>query len=130
MSGETVAPTGNGAATTRFTIALGVLALVSPVFDLSHSSNTNFVAVHGAGMVTFAVVGLITLLGVITEMRLLVVAAGAVSLAAGVLQFVQFGRSTNWMEGNGSTAALFLGLALGLLVVGLLHEEEAGPKQP
>ena len=58
-----------------------------------------------------------------TALRPLVLVAGAGYAVATVLQLVQFGRSTNWLNGNGSTFVLLLGLAVGLLVVGLSSRE-------
>lgn len=106
----------------RGVLGLGVLAVLSPAFSLSTTSNTNFVAVHGAGLITFVVIGVLALLGGLTGRAPVTLLAGAISVLAGVLQFAQFGRSKNWLEGNGSTAALLLGLALGLLVIGLNRE--------
>jgi hypothetical protein len=39
------------------------------------------------------------------------------------LQLVQAGRTTNWLDGNGSTVALLLGLGTGLLVSGLARHK-------
>lgn len=99
--------------------ALGVAGVVSLVFSLTTSSNNNFVTVQGAGLIVFPVLGACALLGGVTGRRILVQVAGAAYVAAAILQLVQFGRSTNWIDGSGSTFALLLGLGIGLLVVGL-----------
>ena len=39
--------------------------------------------------------------------------AGAVAVLAALIQFGQFGRSTNWLGGNGSTAAFLAALGIG-----------------
>jgi len=49
---------------------------------------------------------------------------------ARVLLLVQIGGSTNWLNGNGSTFALLLSLAVGLLVVGLSSREHPASDHP
>lgn len=125
----------NAPAFDRGAIALGVLAVLSPLFSLSSTSNTNFVAVHGVGLVAFLVLGVLGIVGGLTHSAPVVVLAGGAAAAAGVLQFAQFGRSSNVLEGNGSTGALFLTLALGWLVIGLERNatastETAGEEAP
>ncbi len=101
-------------------IALGVLGVVSPVFHLlDNSSKTNFVAVDGLGLWTFVVLGLVAIVGGVTHRAIVVSAAGAAFAVTAVIQLVQFGRSTNYFDGNGSTFSLMFALALGLLVLGL-----------
>ncbi len=98
---------------------LGVVGVASLVFALSTSSNNNFVAMQGAALIVFPVLGMCAVVGGITGRRILVQLAGAAYIAAAILQLVQFGRSTNWIDGSGSTFALLLALGIGLLVVGL-----------
>jgi len=98
---------------------LGVAGVASLAFSLSTSSNNNFVTMQGAAMIVFPLLGMCALVGGITGRRILVQLAGAAYIAAAILQLVQFGRSTNWIDGSGSTFALLLALGIGLLVVGL-----------
>ncbi len=98
---------------------LGVAGVASLVFSLTTSSNNNFVTIHGAALIVFPVLGMCAVVGGITGRRILVQLAGAAYIAAAILQLVQFGRSTNWIDGSGSTFALLLALGIGLLVVGL-----------
>ena len=101
-------------------VALGALGVISPVFHLlDGSAKTNFVAVNGLGMWTFVLIGLVAVVGGATGRAVVVVGAGAVFAVTAVVQLVQFGRSTNVFDGNGSTFTLMFALALGLLVVGL-----------
>lgn len=97
---------------------LGAAGVASVVFSLTTSSNNNFVKVTGAGLLVFPLLGLCALAGGLTGRRILVRLAGVAYVAAAVLQLAQFGRSTNWLGGIGSTFALLLALGLGLLVVG------------
>lgn len=108
----------------RFAAALGLLGLVSPLFGLSSSARTNFVLVQGAGAVVLVLIGGVALAGALLRRGPVLVIAGAAALVAAVLQLIQFGRSTNWLEGNGSTFSLLLGLGVGLLVCGLTRTED------
>lgn len=111
----------------RGAVALGLLGVVSPVFSLlDRSAKTNFVAVHGPGEWVLVVVGLVAVLGGFTQRSAPVVAAGGLFAVAAVVQLVQFGRGTNWLDGNGSTFSLMFALALGLLVVGLARPHRVG----
>ena len=100
----------------RAVLVLGAVAVASPLFALSTSSNNNFVLVQGAGLVVLPLLGLVAVLGAVTARTMIVVLAGAGFLAAAVLQLVQFGRSLNWLGGNGSTFSLLLALGIGVIV--------------
>lgn len=103
----------------RAALALGATGVASPIFALSTSSNNNFVLVQNAGLVVFPVLGLVAVLGVVLAHRLFVVLAGAGFAVAALIQLLQFGHSTNWIDGNGSTFSLLMALGIGLLTAGL-----------
>ena len=63
--------------------------------------------------------GLCAVLAGVTRRRWAATATGAVFLVAAVVQVPVWAGGDNWLGGNGSTAALWLGLGLGLLAVGL-----------
>ncbi|MGI9155386.1 MAG: Rv1678 family membrane protein [Marmoricola sp.] len=102
----------------RAALALGVGGVLSDVFWLSTSSNNNFVLVQGLALVVFPVLGAVGIAGGLSGRRTLVVAAGTGYVVAALIQLFQFGRSTNWLAGNGSTFVLFAAWGVGLLVVG------------
>ncbi|WP_372729428.1 hypothetical protein [Nocardioides sp.] len=104
----------------RAALLLGALAVLSPVFALSTSSNNNFVTVRNGGLIVLVVLGLVALAGGWLSRPPVVLAAGVGFGLAALLQLVQLGRSTNWLDGSGSTFALLLALAIGLVTVGLL----------
>lgn len=106
----------------RAAVALGVLGLVTPGFALSTSSNNNFVLVQGLALVVFPVLGLIAIVGGLIGQRALIAAAGSAYGIAALVQLVQLGRSTNWLDGNASTFSLLLALAVGLLFTGALSD--------
>ncbi|MFY9916035.1 MAG: hypothetical protein WAK18_15305 [Nocardioidaceae bacterium] len=108
----------------RAAATLGAAGVASLVFSLTTSSNNNFVKVTGPALLVFPLLGLIALAGGLMARRQVVVVAGAAYVVAGLLQLAQFGRSTNWLEGNGSTFALLTSLGIGLLVVGLAPRED------
>ena len=104
----------------RAVLALGAVGLLSPLFALTTSSNNNFVLVQGFGLVVLPLLGLVAVLGALAGQRAMVLlAAGGFVLAAAV-QLAQFGRSTNWLGGNGSTFSLLMALGIGLLAVALV----------
>ena len=100
----------------RAVLALGAVALASPLFALSTSSNNNFVLVRGVGLVVLPLLGFLAVLGAAASRAPIVLLAGAGFLLAAVLQLAQFGRSPNWLGGNGSTFSLLLALGIGLIV--------------
>ncbi|MDQ4037787.1 MAG: hypothetical protein M3313_05430 [Actinomycetota bacterium] len=88
--------------------AVSILLILAPSNDAVRMAKVTPVA--ALVLVLVAVVGA---LGARTGKEALYLAAGGVSLVASVIQLVQFGRSTNWVAGNGSTAALLAGFGLG-----------------
>ena len=109
----------------RAAVALGAGGVLSDLFALSTSSNNNFVAVHGPALWVFPVLGAVAIAAGLTGRSSLAVLAAVGYLVAAVVQLVQFGRSTNWLEGNGSTFALLAAWGVGLLLVGLTRREQA-----
>ncbi len=111
----------------RAALALGALGVLSPVFALTTSSNNNFVLMKPGAIFVLPVLGLLTIVGVLLENRLVVLAAGAGSAVAALLQLVQFGHATNWLGGNGSTFSLLLALGVGLLTLAALGPTDTPP---
>ena len=107
----------------RSAVALGALGMVAPAFALTTSSNNNFVLVEGLALLVFPVLGLIAAVGGLTGRRAIVAAAGAGYAVTALIQLVQLGLDTNWLDGNASTFSLLLALAVGLLITGLLPED-------
>lgn len=98
----------------RFGYGLSAAAAVSILFILAPGNDAvRLVRVTPVVAVVLLVVALLGGLGARTGRRLFYLAAGALALAAGILQLAQFGRNLNWLEGNGSTAAFLAGLGIG-----------------
>ena len=101
----------------RGAFALGALAVVSPLFALGRPRFTDFVTMQVAAIIVVPVLGLVVLVGAATGLRLLVFIAGLGFGLSALLQLTQFGRSPNWLGGDGKTFSLLLGLAVGLTAV-------------
>jgi hypothetical protein len=114
----------------RAALALGVVGVISPAFALTTSSNNNFVLVQGLGLVVFPVLGLVAVLGVALAKRLIVILAGAGFALAALVQLAQFGRSPNWLDGNGSTFSLLMALGIGLLATALTPSVPSADEAP
>lgn len=94
--------------------ALSAAAVVSIIFILAPSTDAvRFVKISPAVAVVLLVIALLGALGARTGQAALSLAAGVLALLAALLQLVQFGQSTNWLAGSGSTAALLAGLGVG-----------------
>lgn len=121
----------NGSRFARAAVLLGAVGMLSPVFALSTSSNNNFVTVQNGGLVVLVVLGALAVVGGTTGRMPLVLVAGLGFAAAALLQMLQLGRSTNWLDGSGSTFSLLLALAVGLVAVGFVGSRpEAGTTAP
>ena|SRR5215813_11373409 len=103
----------------RAALVLGVGVLASGLFALVDRDQYRMVRLDGPGLVVLLVLGVLAVAGGWLGRRELVAAAGAGFAVAAVVQLVQLGRGTNWLHGDGSTLSLFLGFAVGLLVLGL-----------
>ena len=109
----------------RAALLLGAVAVLSPAFRLSTSSNNNFVSMGNGAIMVAVLLGLLALAGGYASQPMLVVGAGAGFALAALVQLVQLPLSSNWLDGSGSTFALFLALAIGLVVTGVV-----GPRAP
>ncbi len=111
----------------RAVVALGLTGIVSSIFALTTSSNNNFVLVQVSGLLVLPLLGACAVIGGAISQRVVVIFAGASYVAAALLQLLQLGRATNWIDGNGSTFALLFSLGIGLLVVGLAPRHTPSP---
>ena len=112
----------------RLAVGLGVLGLVAPAFALTTSSNNNFVLVQGLALLVFPVLGLVAAVGGLIARRAAVAVAGAGYALAALIQLVELGLDTNRLDGSASTFALLLALAVGLLITGMLPEDDTAAR--
>ena len=101
----------------RGAFALGALRVGSPLFALGRPRFTDFLTMQPAAIIVVPVLGLVVLVGAATGLRLLVFLTGLGFGLSALLQLTQFGRSPNWLGGDGTTFSLLLALAVGSIAV-------------
>ncbi|MCY0931497.1 hypothetical protein OTB20_36005 [Streptomyces sp. H27-H1] len=107
------------AATARTAAGLGLGAAASTVLGIADAPPWELVTLGGTGTLVVLVLACLTVAAGLSGVRVLIVLAGAGFLAAAVLQLVQIGwTDTNLLGGDGSTVALLLAFAVGLLALG------------
>jgi NADH:ubiquinone oxidoreductase subunit K len=110
--------------------ALSAAAVLSILFILAPSTDAvRFVTISPVVAVVLLVVGVVGVLAARTGQAALYLVAGGLALVAALLQLVQFGQSTNWLAGNGSTAALLAGLGIGFCALGYATRPSSNPDQ-
>ena len=110
----------------RAVLAIGLLALVAGC-----ATPLGYARLRGVGLVVTVVLGLLAMAAGWLARRQLALASGIGFLAAAVLQIVQLGGRAGDVEhgildGNASTFALWLGLGVGLLALGLTGSGSGG----
>ncbi|MEN8654820.1 hypothetical protein ABCR94_30575 [Streptomyces sp. 21So2-11] len=104
----------------RTAAGLGVGAAASSVLTIADGPPWGIVTLSGTGMLVLLILAAVAVTAGLSAMRMMIALAGAGFLAAAVLQLVQIGwTSANLLGGDGSTVALLLGFAVGLLALGL-----------
>lgn len=108
-----------GRALDRPAIALGVGAAASLLLGIADRTPLRLIAVGPAMAVVTLILAVVAVTGGVLAIRPIVLVAGAGFLVAAVLQVVQLSLGgANTLGGDGSTVALCLGFAVGLLAVG------------
>lgn len=93
---------------------LSAAAAVSILFIIAPSNDA--VRLIRIGAVAAVILLILAILGALSARAgqpILYLATGLLALATALLQLIQFGRDTNWIEGNGSTVAWLAGLGIG-----------------
>ncbi|MBT2446430.1 hypothetical protein J7F03_04890 [Streptomyces sp. ISL-43] len=104
----------------RTAAGLGVGAAASSVLAFADGPPWGIVKLGGTGTLVLLLLAAAAVTAGLVGARPLIVLAGAGFLAAAVLQLVQIGwTGANLLGGDGSTVALLLGFAAGLLALGL-----------
>lgn len=104
----------------RTAAGLGVGAAASSVLAIADGPPWGIVSLGGTGTLVLLLLAAVAVTAGLAGVRSLIVLAGAGFLAAAVLQLVQIGwTGANLLGGDGSTVALLLGFAVGLLALGL-----------
>ncbi len=112
--------------------SLSAAAAAATLFAFAPSSDAvRFVVVSLPVVVVLLVIALLGLSGARTGRPVLLGLAAGVGVLASVLQLLQFGRSTNWLGGNGSTAAFLAALGIGFCALWYAGRHGAVPaRQP
>ncbi|MEP7054061.1 MAG: hypothetical protein ABI912_02290 [Actinomycetota bacterium] len=101
-------------------VVLGAASVLSVVFAFAHGK-FEFLRMHGGGIVVAVVLGVLACAAGWLANRMLALAAGAGFLLAALVLLVLIDQRGNggFLDGNDSTFSLWLGLGVGLIVLGL-----------
>lgn len=98
----------------RAALVLSGAAAAATMFVLAPRNDAvRFIAVEPPVIGVLLVVALLGLLGARAGQPTWSALAGGIAVLAALLQLGQFGRDTNWLGGNGSTAAFLAALGIG-----------------
>lgn len=114
----------------RTAAGLGIGAAASCVLAIADGPPWRLIALGWAGALVILVLAAVAVTAGLLESRALIVLAGAGFLVAAVVQLVQIAwTGANLLGGDGSTVALLLGFAVGLLALGLTSapDDRDGP---
>lgn len=109
---------------------LGAASLLSAVFWAVDDGKWQFVKMTGETATVALVLGVLTI--AIATWDRLVAAAGLLFLLAAAVQFVELARKESWLGGSAATLSVWLGLGVGLLLLGLYRggrSAGAGPPE-
>jgi hypothetical protein len=108
----------------RAAVVLGAASVLSVVFAVING-DFEFVRVRGGGIAVAVVLGLLACAAGWFANRMLALAAGAGFLLAALVLLVLLGMRGNgaFLDGSGATFSLWLGLGVGLVVLGLTPRE-------
>jgi peptidoglycan/LPS O-acetylase OafA/YrhL len=101
----------------RAAMVLGVASLAS-VGVAQFKDRYAVLELRSWSIAVAVILGLAAIVAGLIRQRWAVIATGAVFLVAAVVQVPVWGGN-NWLGGNGGAAALWLGLGVGLLALGL-----------
>jgi hypothetical protein len=103
----------------RAALLLGLVSIVSALFVFV--DGTLLVQIRAAGLVVALVLGLLAVVAGLLKERALVLATGVAFLLAAAVQLGLLARgSSGLLGGNASTFSLWLGLAVGLITIGMV----------
>jgi hypothetical protein len=109
----------------RAAMVLGGVSIVSSVFVFLDGGNFQLVQIRAAGLVVAVVLGVLAVVAGWFQELTLILAAGAGFLLAAALQVALLaGGSGGFLGGNASAFSLWLGLGIGLIVIGAVPRPE------
>jgi peptidoglycan/LPS O-acetylase OafA/YrhL len=108
----------------RAALAFGVASLISVVFTAASGDPWELVRMPGRAVVIAVVLGLAAIAAGALRSGKAAMAVGGAFLAAAALVPIEQALGEKWIEGTGSTFALWLGLCVGLLAAGLAPRDD------
>jgi peptidoglycan/LPS O-acetylase OafA/YrhL len=105
-------------------LALGLASIASVVFTWKDLGDFRFMTVGGASIAVALAVGALAVLGALIGRRSVEALAGLLFAAAAAVQLTAASLGEQWLGANLSTMAFWLGLAIGLLLVGLTGRDD------
>ena len=113
------------AALDRAAMVLGGVSIASSVFVFLDGGDFQLVQIRAAGLVVALVLGVLAVVAGWFQEAALMLAAGAGFLLAAAVQLVLLaGGSGGFLGGNASAFSLWLGLGVGLIVIGAVPRPE------
>ncbi|NDL58161.1 Rv1678 family membrane protein [Phytoactinopolyspora mesophila] len=103
----------------RATAGLGLASIAGLVFVIEALGDFRFMRVSGAAIAVALVLGLLACVAGWLARPVLAVVAGVAFLAAALLQLISTATGNDWLGASLSTMSFWLGLGVGLLLVGL-----------
>jgi hypothetical protein len=103
----------------RGVLWLGIGSIAACLFTLTSGDNLRLIEIRTGAVVLLVVLGIAAIVAGTMRNALIALVTGVVYLIAAVLGVAQLASSSQLLPGNASTYALFLGLGVGLVAIGL-----------
>lgn len=103
----------------RAALALGLASVASLVFAFEGLDEFRFIAIGGPSIAVALGLGALAVAAGLTGVRILALLAGLGFAAAALLQLIAAANGERWLQADLATMSFWLGLAVGLLLVGL-----------
>ena len=103
----------------RGALWIGIGSIACCLFTFVSGDNLRLVLVGTSAVVVLIVLGVAAIVAGMMRNAVVALVAGVVYVLAAVLGVVQLGSATQVLAGSSSTYALYLGLGVGLVAVGL-----------
>lgn len=102
----------------RAALVLGLASIASLVFVIEGLDEFRFMTISGPAIAVALVLGALAVAAGLTGFRVLALLAGLGFAAAALLQLIATANRSDWLGANLSAMSFWLGLAIGLLLIG------------
>jgi hypothetical protein len=103
----------------RAALGLGLASIAAVIFVFDGLGDFRFMRISGASIAIALILGALACVAAWLARPVLAVVAGAAFLVAALLQLISTATGNDWLGASLSTMSFWLGLGIGLLVVGL-----------